>query len=270
VQEKKLQFWHELEYEIDQLSGKYPAKGLLFRGVSDSRWKLSTTLERAGAENMALHEYWRLLASIRPALETFSDRKWSLGDMDSASPTIIEELLRDPQLLSLHRFPSADLYSYMVYLRHYGFPSPLLDWSSSPFVAAFFAFRHLGDAACRSIYVYCEMPKGMKVEKLEAPEIRPIGPYVRSHPRHFRQQSDYTICASYEQNVWRFRPYDSVFDRTGDEQDLLWKFTLPSTERTKVLRVLNYHNLNAYSLFDSEESLLETLWFKEYDSTLGQ
>jgi hypothetical protein len=43
-----------------------------------------------------------------------------------------------------------------------------------------------------------------------------------------------------------------------------WKFNIPSTERTKVLRLLNDYNLNAFSLFDSEEALLETMWFREH------
>ena len=93
--------------------------------------------------------------------------------------------------------------------------------------------------------------------------MRAIGPYVRSHRRHFRQQSDYTICGNFVENSgWHFYPHERVFGQSP-KQDFLWKFNLPSTERFKVLRLLNDYNLNAFSLFDNEESLLETMWFRE-------
>ena len=261
-----LQYWDELVGEIEQLGLKYGEANLLFRGVDDSRWKLDTTLERAGCEGMTFEQYCRLLAfKIKPALESFTERDWNVPEI-SESLEEASRFFRDRELLSLRRFPSQQLYSYMIYLRHYGFPSPLLDWSYSPFVAAFFAFRNKNTAERRAIYVYCERPKGHKGGAVGEPTIRPIGPYVRAHPRHFRQQSDYTICGAYDENDgWRFHPHEPVFGGRG-EQDFIWKYTLPSSERTKVLGVLNYHNLNAYSLFDSEESLLETLWFKEHDS----
>ena len=88
-----------------------------------------------------------------------------------------------------------------------------------------------------------------------------MGPYVRSHPRHFRQQADYTFCSKYDSVTgWSFCPH--VFG-SDDRQDSLWKFNIPSSECVPVLRSLDEHNLNAYSLFDSEETLLETMWFRE-------
>ena len=166
-------------------------------------------------------------------------------------------------------FPEIFLYRYMAYLRHLGFPSPLLDWSRSPFVAAFFAFRDdppSGRPEKRRIYAYCEMPEGSKGGALGGPTIYPIGPYVQTHHRHFRQRCDYTICGQFDvaADQWRFHSHQDVFDHAYPNQDHLWEFDLRSTERDKILRTLNDYNLNAFSLFGSEESLLETMWFREY------
>jgi hypothetical protein len=40
-------------------------------------------------------------------------------------------------------------------------------------------------------------------------------------------------------------------------QDRLWKFTLPTSEQVKVLKFCDRVNLTAFTLFDSEEGLLE-------------
>ncbi len=130
-------------------------------------------------------------------------------------------------------------------------------------VAAFFAFRTTGKAA-RSIYVYCEQPIGIKGGAVGEPAMRPIGKYVRTHARHFRQQSNYTFCAAFDEKGagWRFHPHDPVFWSRG-KQDYVWKFDLPSAQRITILKSLDQYNLNAFSLFDSQETLLETMWLRE-------
>jgi hypothetical protein len=262
---KDLPNWQAFEHELDELRAqlKYLNTSLLFRGQADSDWPLSTTLERAGCDGLQFDTYYRLVTSaVRPAVETFTGVVWDIPEYDT---NLESAFLNDPELLSFRRFPGVPLYRYMVYLRHHGLPSPLLDWTRSPHVSAFFAFRDQTTMSQkRAIYAYCEMPMVHKGGPVGEATIVPIGPYVRSHPRHFRQQSDYTICGNFDQLLgWCFHPHGSVFgNRPG--QDFLWKFTLPSTERIPVLRMLNDYNLNAFSLFDSEESLLETAWFREW------
>jgi|SRR6267142_2181015 len=265
IQGKDLPDWDAFERELLELRrefGRSPSE-LLFRGQNDSKFLLTTTLERAGCEQMRIKDYYQLVVSqIRPAVETFTGVIWDVPQYSIE----LETSFYDRELFSLRKFPSVDLYRYMVYLRHHGFPSPLLDWSYSPYVAAFFAFRDQTDESKkRSIYVYCEAPQGVKGGVVGEPAMRPIGPYVRSHRRHFRQQSNYTICCAFSSDMgWYFHPHEPVFG-SRDKQDFLWKFNLPSTERTKVLRKLNDYNLNAFSLFDSEEALLETMWLRERD-----
>lgn len=261
---KDLPNWEAFENEVAALRSQFAQSPspLLFRGQSNSDFRLTTTLERAGCDRMLIKDYYRLVVSrVKPAAETFTGEIWQLPGYSIE----LDAQFGDINFLADRRFPSVELYPYMVYLRHHGLPSPLLDWSYSPYVAAFFAFRNgRANSEKRSIYVYCEMPLGGKGGAVGEPAIRQLGPYVRSHRRHFHQQCDYTICYAFEEGRgWFFHTHDGVFGNRG-KQDFLWKFNIPSSERVKILRELNDHNLNAFSLFDSDEALLETLWLREH------
>jgi len=246
--------------EIRTGIGQNAASRLLFRGQSNSKWPLETTLERNGQRNMSLADYYRLITVMGPAVDAFTAVKTPVYD-----PNLLKGFSDCESPFEPDRFPSGRHYEYMAYLRHHGFPSPLLDWSRSPYVAAFFAFRHANSQfEKRSIYAYCESLTGCKGGPVGEHMIRALGPYVRAHPRHFLQQSVYTLCESLDANDnWQYDSHQEVVENARPGQDFLWKFDIPSTERGKVLRLLDEFNLNAYSLFDSEETLLETLWVRE-------
>jgi hypothetical protein len=69
---------------------------------------------------------------------------------------------------------------------------------------------------------------------------------------------------------WAFTPHDSVLRLQNKQQDLLWKITIPGSERAKVMRHFDKFNLNEFTLFDSEEALLETLAVREIDLELSK
>src|SRR5579872_7337616 len=259
--------WKQFVGKVDDLRASLARSPtpLLFQGQGNSEWPLATTLDRSGAVGMLFRSYYELIcARMGPEVQTFSDI-----DVPPYDPKKAELDFKNLELLSFFGlFPDVALYRYMAYLRHLGFPSPLLDWSRSPFVAAFFAFRDepLVKVGKRSIYAYCEMPEGHKGGAVGAPTIHAIGPYIQTHHRHFRQRCDYTICGRFDvdSKEWRFDSHQAIFDHRNPGQDALWKFDLPSSERATVLRALSDYNLNAFSLFGSEESLLETMWLREY------
>jgi hypothetical protein len=241
---------------------------LLFRGQANHKWCLETSLERyTKQEEMPLEEYYRVISDAKNEIESFTERHWEIPGMQEYIAWLND---------NSQSKPAPPGYEYMIYLRHHGFPSPLLDWTKSPNIAAYFAFREpLPYAESVSIYAFIECLRSMKSYCSDAPFIKGLGPKVRSHRRHHLQQSEYTICLRNNNarlkddnnDKWVYASHEEAFrlseDWCGGEeeyaQDLCWKFNIPATERNRVLKLLNEYNLNAFSLFGTEESLMETL-----------
>lgn len=259
LREKHIGNWEEFQAELRQLrAGEAPAKPLLFRGQAKSDgWYLTTTLEREAGPATLFKDYYRLISNVRPQVESSTGNQWQIPGYCEIERLSAEY---EPFQQSLtHRFPG---YPYMVYLRHHGFPSPLLDWTRSPYIAAHFAFSKADEDQRTDVAIYALSEAPKRSLGKGNPSIVRLGPYVTTHPRHFLQQSEYTICVVF-QDGWRFAPFQSMFSPENPDQDVLWKFTIPAGERLKVLEHLDEYNLNAYSLFGSEESLMETMALKE-------
>ncbi len=244
-----LKTWEEFQTQVSQLdkvrserksaTGRYVSE-YLFRGQSDSLWSLKTTLERYTGRLLTLLEYYRVLCRAKPQIESFTDASWD----KIPSLTEYTNQIGSEGYLPLGVFPA---YEYFIYLRHFGFPSPLLDWTRSPYVAAYFA----------------EYTTGQKYGGSNKPKITGLGPYVRGHRRHFQQQSQYTICTIHRDGKHCYARHDDAFAANSEDQDELWRFDIPASERMNFLKRLEQHNITAFSLFGSEESLMETLSFRE-------
>jgi len=259
--------WDDFEQQLRTLSelhgvpinyGDTHLSPYLYRGQADSGWRLKTTLERSEFGNLSLSAYYRLICTAKPQIESATGREWDVLNVDKYCAWLDR---------CLHPFVATPPgYEYMAYLRHHGFPSPLLDWTRSPYVAVYFAFRYVPpDADSVAVFVYREYLGHGKSWESDKPHVHGLGPDIRTHQRHFLQQSEYTVCTVRDTD-WRYAYHEDAFASGAPGQDALWQICIPSTERPRVLRHLDRMNINAYSLFGTEDTLIETLAFRESPS----
>lgn len=109
------------------LAGKQVALdgAYIYRGQRDASWKLATSLHRTGIirnpqEGQAYINV--ILPQVLDPVSAWSNRNWDL-----TSPLGLAE--------------------FLAFLQHNGFPTPLLDWTHSPYIAAYFAFESINHFA---------------------------------------------------------------------------------------------------------------------------
>lgn len=260
MEEQNLKSWEEFEETLKAIrkeDGRTNESFLLFRGQENAFWPLQTTLDRK-RERMLFTDYYRIIDRIRKQVETLTTNEWPMPDY----PDVFKRAQNYD--FSMELSCGCPGYPFMTYLRHHGFPSPLLDWTRSAYIAAYFAFSKASNDSTNRVAIYVFDEVAFKPGGNLMPVVDIQGAYVKTHRRHVLQQSLYTLCTIYT-DAFRFANYDTVFEKGRHQQGLCWKITLPATERTKVLRLLDEHNLNAFSLFESEESMMETLAVREFD-----
>jgi len=268
----KVSSWDDFMGRVEKLRTKLAdntqvAQRLLYRWQADANWSLSTTLDRVGGGSMRFRDYYREICLAQFQIESFTSNKWNIPDYPDLSG-----MTQKYDFFHTNKELHSSIYSYMTHLRHHGFPTPLLDWSRSLYVASYFAFAAARSVQEISIYVLSEA--NMHCGGSGTPCLKAFGPYVQTHKRHFMQQCEYTMSMIYTDNDWQMTPHEHAVN-VGDTLEFedaefpdnfaVCKFDLPASERKDVLRRLEEHNVNAFTLFGSEESLMETLAIRQFD-----
>jgi hypothetical protein len=152
--------------------------------------------------------------------------------------------------------------AFVSLVQHHGYPTPLLDWTYSPYISAYFAFKKLvtDDAdAQRKVRIFIFDRQRWRSDFLQLSVLSPALPHFSmldalaiENPRMVPQQGVLTIS-----NVDDIESYIRTKEVGGKEY--LKVIDLPITERRHALRELSLMGITAGSLFPGLDGACDQL-----------
>jgi FRG domain len=229
--------------EFKEYASKSEPFRYMYRGQENNNWKLRTSFHRTGRASL-----YRFLSEDLNALH------------------------RHLSGLTAHRFNLSDPLdnaAFMHLVQHHGYPTPLLDWTSSPFIAAYFAFKSLrrdritADNRVRIlIFDGIHWSNSLQRALVLNPaflHITVLAPLAINNPRVVPQQSVSTAS-----NVDDIEMYIADYERSAGKT-LLAAIDLPAIERRTVMQELSVMGINAGSLFPGLDGACEQLKERSFD-----
>lgn len=208
---------------------------VIYRGQRLSSWGLVSSVHRTALvssipELKGYADY--MLPRVHDALEAWVGRSWDLKN-------------------------ALGLAEFLAFVQHNGFPTPLLDWTESPYIAAYFAFEGINhfnpqtegvavfafnqaawSATLKQVYDFADF----------TPHVSILRPRLVGNHKLALQQGCFTVT-----NVPDIEQHIRLNE--NEQRKFLTKYELDVRERPKVIRELSLMGISAIQLMPSVESV---------------
>ena len=242
MQEIEIKTWKDYSERV--LNKRY--KRFIFRGHTKGSYRLKTSLQRA-FENLEIRKDWRQ-GREEEALKNF----------------------KSSAHLYLNHLPdkSKDL-EWLSIMQHHGAPTRLLDWTYSPFVAAFFAFQEITQGCV--VYEidvkelensnYSILPNNWKKRLMDRRRSKDfVAPYIPDHQneRLILQQGLFLVPSHISSDI------EQIIGSYNNHDDFIKKyiFELKPREIRDAIKNLKAMNIDNYRLFPGIDGLSKSMYLR--------
>lgn len=263
VQQLDLKSWTDFKSKVDSFKLEW-----IYRGQANASWELSSSLERSSMAEIKHDVEAVFIAEYRKAIRSFPDY--------SGTPETTLE--------------------WLSLLQHHVTPTRLIDFTHSPYIAAYFAFQEEASDKSEPVAIWCVnrirfyqaalyyLKKDFEVSayvdrrylfsestfeelfrRAELDCVMPFDP-ANANQRQLIQQSVFVAAMNPEK---RFVDQLSFLDY--QEKPVMTKLTIPRSERKKALRDLMKMNITHATLFPGIDGFARSLNLKYSTlATLGE